>query len=220
MASLKVVVVDVASNGGPGFLDVMPLRQVGFLILEGPKPALDLDIVSPTALAIHALAYMVLIEELFVFLTCELTALIRVQNLWPGHAERLLAGLYADSGVQCIIQLPPDDTTAVPVNDSCQIQESVLHRDVRDVDGPRLVRTRYIGIPKQIRDYGRTLQTLRKVRLRMDRIDGHFGHPPSCPLPSDVITTLLQLGSHLPGTPGRMVGVQAIDDLLAFQLCI
>lgn len=90
MASLKVVVVDVASNGGSGFLDVMPLRQVGFLILEGPKPALDLDIVSPTALAIHALAYMVLLEELFVFLVCELTALIRVQNLWSGHAERLL----------------------------------------------------------------------------------------------------------------------------------
>ena len=73
MASLKVVVVDVASNGGSGFLDVMPLRQVGFLILEGPKPTLDLDIVSPTALAIHVLAYMVLLEELFVFLACELT---------------------------------------------------------------------------------------------------------------------------------------------------
>lgn len=33
---------------------------------------------------------------------------------------------YAGSGVQSIIQFPPDDTTAVSVNDSCQIQESVL----------------------------------------------------------------------------------------------
>ena len=82
---------------------------------------------------------MVLLEEFFVFLACELTALIRVQNLRPGDAERLLAGFYAGSGVQRIIQLSPDDTTAVPVNDSCQIQESVLHRDVGDVDGPRLV---------------------------------------------------------------------------------
>ena len=82
-------------------------------------------------------------------------------HLWPGHAERLITGLYADSGVQCIIQLSPDDTTAVPVNDSCQIKESVLHRDVGDVDGSRLVRTCYIGIPKQIRDHSRTLQTLR-----------------------------------------------------------
>ena len=220
MASLKVVVVDIASDGGSGFLDVMPLRQVGFLILEEPEPALDLDIVSPTALAIHALAYMVLLEELFVFLAGELTALIRVQNLWPGHAECLPAGLYAGPGIQCIIQLPPDDTTAVPVNDSCQIQESVLHRDVGDVNGPRLIRTCYISIPKQIRDHSRTLQTLRKVRLRINRIDGHFGHPPSCLLTANVITTQLQLGSHLPGAPGRMVGLQVIDELLAFQFCI
>lgn len=55
MASLKVVVVDVVVNGGSGFLDVVPLRQVDFLILEEPELALDLDIVSPTAFAVHAL---------------------------------------------------------------------------------------------------------------------------------------------------------------------
>ena len=60
MASFKVVVVDVASNGAPGFLDVMPFRQVDFLILEGPELALDLDIVTPTALAVHALVSGVL----------------------------------------------------------------------------------------------------------------------------------------------------------------
>ena len=80
MASLKVVVVDVAADGGSGFLDVVPLRQVGFLILEGSEPPLDPDVVSPTALAIHTLAYMVLLEEFFVLLAGELTALIRVQS--------------------------------------------------------------------------------------------------------------------------------------------
>ena len=128
MASLKGVIVDVAADGGPDFLDVLPLRQVGFLLLEGPEPALDLDIVSPTALAVHTLVYMVLLEEFFVLLAGELAPLIRVQDLWSRHSERLL--------------------------------------------------------------------------------------------PSDVITTQLQLGSHLSGTPGRMIGVQVIDDLLAFQLCI
>ena len=53
----------------------MPLRQVGFLILEGPKPTLDLDIVSPTALAVHTLVYMVLLEEFFVLLAGELAPL-------------------------------------------------------------------------------------------------------------------------------------------------
>ena len=220
MASLKVVVVDVVANSGPGFLDVVPFRQVDFLILEGSEPPLDPDVVSLTALAIHALAYMVLLEEFFVLLAGELAPLIRVQDLWSRHSERLLAGLDTGSGVQRVIQFPSDDTAAVSVNDGCQVQEAVFHWNVGDDDGPRLIRTCYISIPKQIRDHSRTLQTLRKVRLRIDRINGHFGHPPSCLLPSDVITTQLQLGSHLPGTPGRMIGVQVIDDLLAFQLCI
>lgn len=145
--------MDVAANGGPGFLDVVPFRQVGFFILERPEPPLDPDIVSPATLAIHALTYMVLFEKFFVLLAGELAALIRVQNLWLGHAERLLAGLDTGSGVQRVIQLPSDDTAAVPVNDGCQIQESVLHRNVGNVDRPRLVWTRYIGIPKQIRNH-------------------------------------------------------------------
>ena len=103
MASLKVVVVDIAANGNPGLFDVVPLRQVSLLILESPEPPLDLDVVSPSALAVHALAYMVFLEELFVFLACELAALIRVQDLWFSHAERFLTGLYTGSGVQCII---------------------------------------------------------------------------------------------------------------------
>ena len=78
MASLKVVVVDVVANSGPGFLDVVPFRQVGFLILEGPESPLDPDVVSPTALAIHALAYMVLLEEFFVLLAGELASLIGI----------------------------------------------------------------------------------------------------------------------------------------------
>lgn len=58
--------MDVVANSGPIFLDVVPFHQVGFLILEGMEPPLDSDVVNPTALAIHALAYMVLLEEFFV----------------------------------------------------------------------------------------------------------------------------------------------------------
>lgn len=119
MASLEVVVVDVAANGGPGLLDVVPFRQIGFFILEGPEPSIDPDVVSPAALAIHVLAYMVLLEKFFVLLAGKLAALIRVQNLWLGYAERLLAGLDTVSGVQRVIPFPSDDTAAVPVNDGC-----------------------------------------------------------------------------------------------------
>ena len=92
MASLKVVVVDVVANSGPGFLDVVPFRQVGFLILEGMEPPLDPDVVSPTGLAIHALAYMLLLEEFCATLLAgELVSWIRrVQDLWSRHRNAFL----------------------------------------------------------------------------------------------------------------------------------
>ena len=76
MAPFKIVVVDVVSDRSPGFLDIVPLSQIGFLIFEGMEPPLDLDVVSPTALSIHALEYIVLLEKFLVFLAGELAALI------------------------------------------------------------------------------------------------------------------------------------------------
>lgn len=72
MASLKVVFVGIAINGYPDFLDVVLLHQIGFLILERSEPPLNLDVVSPSALVVHALPYMVFLENPFVLLDCEL----------------------------------------------------------------------------------------------------------------------------------------------------
>lgn len=76
MAPFKVVVVDVVSDRSLGFLGIVPLSQIGFLIFEGTEPPLDLDVVSPTVLSIHALEYIVLLEKFLVFLAGELAALI------------------------------------------------------------------------------------------------------------------------------------------------
>ena len=53
---LKVVGVNILSNGSSGFFDVIVLCQIGFFILEATKPALNHDIVRPAAFSIHALA--------------------------------------------------------------------------------------------------------------------------------------------------------------------
>ena len=73
---LKVVGVNILSNGSSGFFDVIVLRQIGFLILEASKPALNHDIVRSAAFSIHALADAVFFYEINVLLTCELTTLI------------------------------------------------------------------------------------------------------------------------------------------------
>ena len=100
----------------------MPFRQVGFLILEGPEPPLDPDVVSPTALAIHTLAYMVLLEEFFVLLAGELAPLIRVQDLWSRHSEHLLASLDTGSGVQRVTSSHPT------IQRLCQSMMAVRYR--------------------------------------------------------------------------------------------
>lgn len=53
MTSLKVVGMNILSDGSSGFLDIIILCQIGFLILEASKPALNHDIVRPAAFSIH-----------------------------------------------------------------------------------------------------------------------------------------------------------------------
>lgn len=43
---LKIVSVDILSDGDSGFFDVIVLRQIGFFVLEAAKPTLNHDVVA------------------------------------------------------------------------------------------------------------------------------------------------------------------------------
>ena len=77
--------------------------------------------------------------------------IVRVQNHGFRHLERLFTGFDARSGIKGIVKLPSDDTSAVPVDDGCKIQEAVLHRDISDVYRPRHVGTVDLRVPEKIR---------------------------------------------------------------------
>lgn len=83
---LKVVGVNILSNGSSGFFDVIILCQIGFFILEATKPALNHDIVRPAAFSIHALVDAVFFYEINVLLTCELTSLVRIAPTEMGNS--------------------------------------------------------------------------------------------------------------------------------------
>ena len=134
MTTFKVVSVHIFTDCLPCFSDIVILGQIGFLLLEAPEPSFDHDIVSPPAFTIHALTDLVLFEEIHVLIACKLTSLIRVQNQGFCHLESFFQRVYDHSGVQGIIYLPANNTTAIPVNDGCQIQEAVLDGDIGDVD--------------------------------------------------------------------------------------
>ena len=80
MASLKVIIVDISSDGVSCFLEISILREICFLILEAPEPALNHDIICPAAFTIHALANTVITNESNIFITGKLATLIRVDN--------------------------------------------------------------------------------------------------------------------------------------------
>lgn len=87
VSPLKVVGVDILSNGGSGFPDVVVLCQISFLILEAAEPALNHDVVRPAAFSIHALTDSIFLYKVNVLLACKLASLIRIQNLWFCHLK-------------------------------------------------------------------------------------------------------------------------------------
>ncbi len=87
VSPLKVVGVDILSNGGSGFPDVVVLCQICFLVLEASEPSFNHDIVSPPAFTIHALTDSIILYKVNVLLTCELASLIRIQDLRFCHSE-------------------------------------------------------------------------------------------------------------------------------------
>ena len=76
MAACVVVSPDVLADCLACLLDVVVLCQVGLLVLEGAEPAFNHDVVSPAALAVHALPDVVNFQELFVLTAGELAALV------------------------------------------------------------------------------------------------------------------------------------------------
>ena len=81
MTPLKIVSVDILSDGGSGFFDVIVLSQIGFFILEAAEPTFNHDVVCPAAFAIHALPDSIFLHKINILLTCKLAALIRIQYL-------------------------------------------------------------------------------------------------------------------------------------------
>ena len=76
MTPLKVVSVDILSDSGSGFFDVIVLSQIGFFILEAAEPAFNHDIICPSTFAIHALPNSIISNKFDVFVTGKLASLI------------------------------------------------------------------------------------------------------------------------------------------------
>ena len=108
--------------------------DVDFFLFQTAEPALHHDVICPALPPVHALRDVIFFQKASVFLACELTALIAVEN------RRGTVPFYsiADSfqymiSLKRIRQPPADDFPAVPVDDCSQIHVVTVHFDIGDV---------------------------------------------------------------------------------------
>ena len=217
MTPFKVVNLDILSDGSPSFLYVVVLCQISFFIFEASEPALNHDIICPSAFTIHALPDSVFLYKVNILLTCKLTALIRIQYLRFCHFKSLFQSIDDHSSVKCVINLPTDNTTAIPVDYGGQIQKSALDRNICNINRPCLIWLVYDCITKKIRTYFRLLHPLREIHLWINWINIHFIHVSSSFAAANVISTGFQLRRHLSCTPSRIICMKMINNLFAGQ---
>ena len=104
-----------------------------------------------------------------------------------------------------------------PVDHGCQIQEPSPDGNIGNINGPCLVWPVYHRITQEIGTYLGLLHPLRKIHFRINGINVHLIHITPCFASADLISTGFQLRRHLPGTPGGIIRMQMVNDLLTGQ---
>ena len=134
-----------------------------------------------------------------------------------GCFKGFFTGIDDHSGIKSIINVPSNDTTAVPVDNGCQVKKSVLHWNVCNVNRPCLIGTVYDCVTKQIWTNFCLLHALRQIHLWINRCNVHFTHISACFTATNLISAQFKLSRHLTGSPSRVIRMQMVNDSFAFQ---
>src|SRR5712671_1801230 len=152
MRSSPVVKVEISTNRASRLTDGFVGSQIDLLVFDAfPKP-LDEHVVSPSSFAIHADSDAVVGENAGKGRTGKLRALVGVEDFRPAMTrESILQCLDAEGRLHRDRQPPGQNTTCRPIEHDGEIDEAVRHRDIGDVHGPDLVRSRDLDTAQQIR---------------------------------------------------------------------
>ena len=89
MTSLEVIFVDIFLDCSSGLLDVFPFSKIHLFVFKTSEPALNHDVISPSAFTIHALTYVVFFKIIFVFRTGKLLSFIKSKKQMTRFAEKM-----------------------------------------------------------------------------------------------------------------------------------
>ena len=131
----------VAGHPVMGVSDSLIGMEIDVLIFETPPQPLDKDIVPPPPGSIHADLNSMSLQKPSEFLAGELTAVIRVEDLWGTIAgDGLPHHFHTEIRGQRIGEPPRYHPATRPVEDRTEIDEAPFHRNVRNIRRPHMIR--------------------------------------------------------------------------------
>lgn len=107
MRANEVVEIEVATDAGSGFVEVVVGVQENLLVLDGAPHPLDEDVVEAPATSVHADRDPRAAQHLGERVRGELRALVAIENVGLREArQRLLERVHAEGGVERVGQSP------------------------------------------------------------------------------------------------------------------
>ena len=207
MRSFGIVEGEICTQSLGSLGHGLVVLEIDFFILDASPESLHEDVIPAPPSSIPTDTDAFLFESVCKIFTCELRALIAVEDIRLGVPERSLHGRDAEEAVQGVGEFPGEHVPAEPVYDGHEIDKTVLQPDVGDVGTPHWVGTLYGHGFEQI---GISLGRLSRPTQSgpgIDRLQSHYAHQTRHPLVIDGIALVLKHGRHTTDPVKRCPGV-------------
>ena len=150
--------------------------EIYVFVLHAAPQTLDEHVVQRSAATVHADGDLLCEKWFREDVARELRSLIRVE--YPGlpSAKRSLEHADAEVGILGVRNAPGEHEAAEPIDNRDEVHEAALHRDIRQVSAPDLIRTRDVHPIQQV---GVNLVILRWNACSgscINRLDPHLAH--------------------------------------------
>lgn len=139
MDPLCIVKIQVPTDPFTGLSGTRVFVEVDLFILETAPEPLREDVVSVSALAVHADLYACCLEQANVGGAGEVAALVAVHDGGLSCGERPLHGFKHEGHLQGLIELPGYHIPGVPVQDCDEVEPPPLESDIGDVNPPNVI---------------------------------------------------------------------------------
>ena len=176
MIPVEVVEPEIFAESRNQFLHREVVVEIDVFVLHAAPQTLDEHVVQRSAATVHADGDLRCEKWFREDVARELGSLVRVEDPGLPSAKRSLEHARAEVCILGVRHSPGEHEAAKPIDDRDQVHETALHRDIRQVSAPDLIRLRNVHPIQQV---GVNLVILRRNACsgrRINRLDAHLAH--------------------------------------------